>query len=53
MKENENKIIKETSKYLGASDVVNGTPALYSFNEKEMESALEEIYREIDNKSEY
>lgn len=32
---------------MGASDIVNGTAPLYKIEEKEMESALKEIYEEI------
>lgn len=41
------------SKYLGASDIVNGTPSLYKPREKEMESALDEILKEIDERTLY
>lgn len=38
---------EEINKYLGASDIVNSTANLYIIKEKEMESALKEIYKEI------
>lgn len=38
---------EEINKYLGASDIVNSTANLYVIKEKEMESALNEIYKEI------
>jgi hypothetical protein len=46
-------IFKIQSKYLGASDIVNGTPSLYEPREKEMETAIEEILKEIDERTLY
>lgn len=37
----------EQSNNLGASDIVNGTACLYSIREKEMETALKDLYKEI------
>lgn len=41
------KVQKEKVEYLGASDIVNGTPALYDIKEPEMESALNEVMKEL------
>lgn len=38
---------EEINKYLSASDIVNSTANLYAIKEKEMESALNDIYKEI------
>lgn len=38
---------ENAGKYLSASDIVNGTANLFEIKEKEMESALKDIYREI------
>lgn len=44
----DNKEIKNVENgYLGASDIVNGAAPFYKIEEKEMESALKEIYEEI------
>jgi|GEM_PF-3988281 len=47
MDHNVNLRMEETNKYLSSSDIVNGTANLYKIKEKEMESALKDIYREI------
>jgi hypothetical protein len=44
-------IEKEEVKYLGASDIVNGTASLYKIREKEMKTDLENISNEIRNKN--
>jgi hypothetical protein len=44
---NKNQVKNVEDGYMGASDIVNGTPSLYSIGEKEMESALEEINKEL------
>jgi hypothetical protein len=47
MRPKDKDIKKEGSKYLGASDIVNGTAPLYKIEEKEMESAIEDIMDNI------
>lgn len=46
-----NEVKKERTGYLGASDIVNGSPSMYEIREEEMESALRNIMKEIDEMS--
>ena len=47
----DNIIPKEESKYLGASDIVNGAANTFQIKEEEMATALEEIMKEINEMS--
>lgn len=48
--QNKNKKKKKESKYLNPSDIVNSAGGSYVIKEKENESALHEIAKEINNK---
>lgn len=49
-KEENHEIYKIKSKFLGASDIVNGTASLYEIREKEMDSAIKRTLKTIDEK---
>lgn len=51
MSKNKKKVKNVEDGYMGASDIVNGTASLYKIDEKEMETALKDIYKELNIKN--